>query len=78
MKKQIEQCVIEIVDSFEKTGFYIYDNNIFSKCYGQDVPNIMNGLMTNHNINTKDIFKKSFNKMIGFNKSKTIYFLEKD
>lgn len=68
----------EIVDSFEKDGFYIYDNNIFSKCYKQDIANIMNGLMTNHNIISKNILEKSFNKIIGFNKSRTIYFLEKD
>ncbi len=70
----------EIVDSFEKNAMYVDNNSIFSKCYKQDVPNIMNVLMTNHNI--KDVAfveQRTFGKMIGFNRViGVVYFIEKD
>jgi|LakMenEpi03Aug12_release.lakeMendotaPanAssembly.Ray.scaffolds.fasta_scaffold3636007_1 hypothetical protein len=81
----IEECINEIVDSFEKNGYYVDNNSIFSKCYGQAVPNIMKDLMINHNItNVSKItnvtfVEKGYGKMIGFNRViYPVYFIKKD
>ena len=78
----LEDCINEIVESFEKNGYYVDNNSVFSKCYGQAVPNIMKDLMINHNvsnISNVTFVEKGYGKMIGFNRViRLVYFIEKD
>lgn len=73
-------CMEEIVESLNKNGYYVDNGSIYSKCFNEDVREIMHSLMTKHNITeSKIIYRQGFNKTIGFYiKTGTVYFLEKN
>ncbi len=80
MTNHIADCAKEIIDSFEKNGYYLYDGRFFSKCYGINVQPIIEAIAIKNNIiEKKIIFSEGFNKTIGFDKViRTVYFLKKN